>query len=121
MESLKPRHLEDRAMKRRIILFLLAAGIMVGAAAIGPQKKSNLLLLEWAAKSKMEVPPVAIVIEMGLRDEQPTSWSGHATVEGAKVVKREGYRFRAEDKLTEPDGWEASSHRVLRPPLGNPA
>jgi hypothetical protein len=121
MESLKPRHLEDRAMKRRIILFLLAAGIMVGAAAIGPQKKSNLLLLEWAAKSKMEVPPVAIVIELGLRDEQPTSWSGHATVEGAKVVKREGYRFRAEDKLTEPDGWEASSHRVLRPPLGNPA
>ena len=33
---------------------------------------------------------------------------------GAKVVGREGYRFREDDKLTEPDGWQASSHRPLR-------
>jgi hypothetical protein len=108
-------------MKGRIIFFLLAAGILSAVAALAPQKKSRLLLLEWAAKAKMDVPPVAILIEMGLKDESPTPWSGHATVEGAKVVKREGYRFRREDKLTEPNGWEGSSHRGLRLPPRNPA
>ena len=108
-------------MKRRIVLSMLAAGIMIAVAALGPQKKPGLLLLEWAAKAKMETPPVAILIEMGLKDSQPVSWSGRAAVEGAKVLKREGYRFRRDDKLVEPDGWEGSSHRGLRLPPRNPA
>ncbi len=107
-------------MKRRIVLSLVAVGIMIAIAAIGPQKKANLVLLEWAGKARMDVPAGAILIEMGLKDSQPTSWSGHATVEGAKVVKREGYRFRKTDKLIVANGWVASSHRALRVPPGNP-
>src|SRR5262249_27024973 len=49
----------------------------------------------------------------GLKDAQPKSWAGKVAVDGAKVVHREGYRFRAGDKLT-PDGWDASSHKPLR-------
>src|SRR5262249_25957161 len=63
----------------------------------------------------------AIVIEMGLKDQQATSWSGRAKLQGAKVIHREGYRFRDSDKLVEPDAWEVSSHRPLRAPQGQPA
>src|SRR5262249_19365264 len=65
-------------------------------------------------------PPAAVLIEMGLKDERPTDWSSRAAVAGAKVVHREGYRFRREDRLTDPGGWKASSHRGLRLPPRNP-
>jgi hypothetical protein len=107
-------------MKRRFLLVALAVVVMAGVAILAEGKKKSLLVLDWAAKAKMETPPVSVLIEMGLKDDKPTSWSGKASVAGAKVVKREGYRFRKEDKLIEPDGWVASSHHGLRVPPGNP-
>jgi hypothetical protein len=93
---------------------------MVALAALAAQKKPGLLLLDWAAKGAHEAPPVAVLLELGVKDDAPTPWSGTATVGGARVVRREGYRFRKEDKLVEPDGWEASSHRGLRVPPRQP-
>src|SRR5262249_28396340 len=87
----------------------------------GGRKGRGLLVVEWAARARPEKPPVAILIEMGLKDTNPTTWTGRATVRGARVVHREGYRFRKEDKLLEPDGWQASSHRGLRVPAKQPA
>jgi len=108
-------------MKRKSFLFLAVLGVMVALAVMGAQKKKpTLLVLEWAAKASGDKPPVAILIEMGLKDTNPTSWSSRATVTGAKVKHREGYRFRTGDKLIEPNGWEASSHRGLRVPQGQP-
>jgi hypothetical protein len=107
-------------MKRQAVLFLAGAGVLLALAALAAQKKPGLLLLDWAAKGSHEAPPVAVLIEMGLKDENPTSWSGEATVSGAKVVHREGYRFRDGDKLVDPAGWEASSHRGLRVPPRQP-
>jgi hypothetical protein len=107
-------------MKRRYILCLAALIAMITVAALAPKKESKLLVLEWAGKSSMETPPVAVLIEMGLTDKDPTSWSNQATVTGAKVVHREGYRFRKGDKLVGKDGWEASSHRGLRVPPRSP-
>jgi len=110
-------------MQRRRALLAAAVGIMVAIAAIGQQKPAaqSLLMLDWAKKSKEAAPPTAIVIEMGLKDAEAKPWSGKAVVSGAKVVHREGYRFREADKLTEPDGWVASSHRPLRAPPKTPA
>jgi hypothetical protein len=102
-------------MKRRLPLFLAAAAIFL-AAALSSQPLPQLLLLEWAGKARPEKMPVAVLIEMGLKDQEPAKWSGHATVEGARVVHREGYRFRAGDKLVAPDGWEASSHYAVTNP-----
>jgi hypothetical protein len=107
-------------MKRRFLLLALAVIVMAGVAMLAAGKKKSLLVLDWAAKAKMETPPVSVLIEMGLKDEKPTTWSGKASVTGAKVVKREGYRFRKEDKLVEPDSWVASSHHGLRVPPRNP-
>ncbi|HXG09170.1 MAG TPA: hypothetical protein VNK04_05215, partial [Gemmataceae bacterium] len=109
-------------MKRRPLLLLTVSGVMIAVAAVGFQKKpGGLLLLEWAGKSAEPRPPVAVLIELGLKDERPINWSGRATVTGARVVHREGYRFRDGDKLIDPDRWEASSHRPLRLPKGQPA
>src|SRR4051794_4149489 len=104
-------------------LLLAATGVMIFIAAFGSQKKaSGLLLLDWAAKADEKAPPVAVLIELGLKDNKPTPWPGSATVKGAKVVHREGYRFRADDALVAPDSWKATSHRPLRlPPKPQPA
>src|SRR5262245_49500716 len=110
-------------MTRRRLLFLASLGLMIALAALAAQKKKpeRLLLLEWAAKASIDTPPTAVLIELGLKDDAPTNWDGRATVTGAKVVHREGYRFRDGDKLTEPDGWKASSRRPIRLPPRNPA
>jgi hypothetical protein len=102
-------------MLRRPVLLLLALGVMLGLAVTGSQKKSTLPLLDWANQAPAEKPPVAVLIEMGLLDQSPTPWPGRALVRGAKVVRREGYRFGADDKLTDPDGWKASSRRPVPP------
>jgi hypothetical protein len=107
-------------MKRRYPLLLLVTVTMIAVAALAPSRPSGLLLLDWAAKAKPEQPPVAILIQMGLKDQQPTAWSGAAHVQGAKVVHREGYAFRDSDKLIDPDGWEASSRRPIRVPRNAP-
>jgi len=108
-------------MKRHPVLFVGVAVIMVAVAALGSQQRRRLLVLEWAGKAAAEVPPRAILIELGLKDVKPMSWSGRVVVSGAAVAHREGYRFRVRDKLTQPDGWQASSHRPIRLPRGNPA
>ena len=107
--------------RKWVLLVGTVAGLIAAAAMSFTPPKASLLLLDWASKSKAERPPTAVLIEMGLKDETPTVWSSRATVAGAKVVHREGYRFRDGDKLTEPDGWEASSRHALKAPKGMPA
>src|SRR6516162_6897529 len=111
--------------RRRALLLATAIGIAVFAAVYAQKQPANckLLILEWANKSSLETPPVAILIEFGQKDINPTDCSGKATVTGAKIVHREGYRFRTKDgdKLDDPDGWTMKSHRGMRVPPGNPA
>jgi hypothetical protein len=111
-------------MKRRRTAFLVAVGVMAAVGLLAAQKPKadgRLLLLDWAAKSSMDTPPVAVFIEMGVKDDAPTFWGGKATVSGARVVHREGYRFCNTDRLTNPDGWEAWSRRPIRVPPRVPA
>ncbi len=106
---------------RNAVLVFLAVAAMVAVASLSEEKKPTLLLLDWANRGSKERPPAAVLIEMGAKDKQPEKWSGRAVVNGAKVVHREGYRFRQDDKLLDPDRWEVSSHRGLRVPPRNPA
>ncbi len=118
---------------RNVVLVVVAVAAMIAVAALSEKKKPGLLLLDWANRGPKEHPPAAVLIEMGMKDkievgtkktrikEKTRDWSGRAVVRGAKVVKREGYRFRAEDKLLDKDRWQASSHPGLRVPPFNPA
>ncbi len=107
--------------RKWVLLVAAVAGLVAAAAMSFAPPKPSLLLLDWASKGKADKPPTAVLIEMGLKDDAPTSWSSRATVTGANVVHREGYRFRDGDKLKEPDGWEASSRHALMAPKGQPA
>ena len=107
--------------RKWVLLAAVFAGLLAAAAMSYAPPKANLLLLDWANKAHDDKPPTAVLIEMGLKDDKPTVWSSRATVTAAKVVRREGYRFREDDKLTEPDGWEASSRHALMAPKGMPA
>jgi hypothetical protein len=109
--------------RRRNILLAAACGGLLTLAAASSGEKGKLLVLDWAAKAADEPPPVALLIEFGAKDTKPTQWNGKAAVSGAKVVHREGYRFRpgTKDHLTEPDGWQMSSHRGMRVPANQPA
>jgi hypothetical protein len=108
-------------MKRRKGFILAAAVVIISIAVLASQKKpKEWIVLAWAGKAPAEAPPVAVLIEMGLKDAQPTDWSGRATISGAREVGREGYRFRRSDRLTGKDGWRASSHVGLRVPPRQP-
>jgi hypothetical protein len=109
-------------MKRRPILALAVTSLMIGLVALGSGEKPSLLVNEWSARAPAEKPPVAVLIEMGLKDSRPTVWEGRALATAARVVHREGYRFRPEDRLVDPDGWRASTHRAFQlPARPNPA
>jgi hypothetical protein len=110
-------------MNRRNGLILASAIAIVTLAVLAAQReeKTDFAVLAWANKAKDRAPPLAVLVEMGLRDAEPRDWSGKITVTGATVVHREGYRFRPADKLTGPVSWTASSHWGLRVPPRNPA
>jgi hypothetical protein len=105
---------------KRPFLLLAAVAVLIGLAGLAGSGDPGLLLLQWAHKAPATAAPVAVLIEMGLKDKRPTDWSGRAAVTGARVVQREGYRFRAEDRLIGNDGWQAASHRPMRVPPGSP-
>jgi hypothetical protein len=101
----------------------LAVVVLVLAALYAQRKPAgSLLVLDWAAKSSLDRPPTAVLVEFGHKDSTPTDWSGEVTATNARIVHREGYRFRptAGDELTD-RGWNMSSRRGLRVPPKNPA
>jgi hypothetical protein len=98
-------------MRSRPVLFAIVVGLAVTLLAFAPPGGQGLLIHEWASKGDRRVPPVAVLIELGLKDTQATSWAGKATVTGATVVRREGYAFQKDDRLTDPDGWQVTSLR----------
>src|SRR5438309_793961 len=107
-------------MKR--ILSLVTAAVLVAAALVFALQQPNTHpLLDWAKKATGVKPSVAVLLEFGHKDEIPQDWSGQAAIAGAKLVHREGYRFRGTDKLVNTHGWEAASRSPIRAPKGQPA
>ena len=106
---------------KRSALLVLALAAMMTITGLALQNSGGFPLLDWAAKAESEPIPTAFILEMGLKDENVRDWSGQAVFQGAKLLQREGYRFRDDDKLLDEGGWQASSHRGLRAPKGMPA
>src|SRR5260370_23977490 len=106
---------------KRCLLYVTVVAAMVAVSGLALQQRPTLLLITWATNGPSEMPPVAILIEMGLHDPMPRDWSGQATVRGATLTTRAGYRFRTGDQLVQPNGWKAASHRGIRAPQGDPA
>jgi hypothetical protein len=107
-------------MKHRL-LYLSILTVMFGLSALAVQHCPSLLLIRWANNGPSQKARLAILLEMGVQDTKPRDWSGRATIQGAHLVDRAGYRFRSSDHLVAPDGWKAASHRAIRAPRFNPA
>jgi len=106
---------------KRLFLTVLALALMVVLSALALQHESRgYPLLDWPAKAAGAPARSAVLIEFGLKDLSAKDWSGKADVSGAKVVHREGYRFRTGDTLDGQNGWTASSHRAMRAPKNDP-
>lgn len=106
---------------KRLSLGVLALVLMVVVSALALQtERRSFPLLDWPAQAAALPARSALLLELGLKDDAVKDWSGRAEVSGAKVVHREGYRFREGDKLIDPDGWQASSHRSIRAPKNDP-
>src|SRR5947208_16758184 len=82
----------ERAMKRRLILLVVALGVMIVIAAAASRKQTGLLVLEWAAKAPDETFAVVVLIVRRTHDAKATDRSGRATVTGPRPVQREWYR-----------------------------
>jgi hypothetical protein len=106
--------------RRNLCLAALVLAAMIAAALPGPDKRRP-LVLDWCARSVLpELPPVAVLVEMGLKDTEPTVWSGRFSLSKARLLRREGYRFRSGDHARERDAWDASSHRPAGLPPRRP-
>jgi hypothetical protein len=112
---------QQEPVMKRILSLVGALFFVIVALVYGLQNPQSFPPLDWAKKAAPGKPRVAVLLEFGQKDINLRDWSGQATITGAKVVQREGYRFRAEDKLTGSDGWTASTHRPVRAPAGMPA
>jgi hypothetical protein len=106
---------------KRVLSLVFAVALVLVVAVFALQTTSSYPLVDWAKKAPAGKPRVTILLEFGHKDISARDWSGQAVVTGAKVVHREGYRFRDNDKLIAPDGWEASSRMQIRVPKGTPA
>jgi hypothetical protein len=107
-------------MKRSLVLVVAVVGMVV-VAAVAVQDPPPPLVTTWASNAEAQTPVVAVLIEMGVKDANVHDWSGRATLTGAKLVRREGYRFQTGDQLLDETAWKVKSHRAVRAPKGKPA
>jgi hypothetical protein len=106
---------------KRILSFVAALMLVLVAIAFALQPVSNFPYLDWAKKAAPAKAVATVLLEFGLKDIVSRDWSGSATVTGANVIQRGGYRFREGDKLVLPNAWEANSRPPIRAPKGMPA
>lgn len=107
---------------QRVLIALIALGFMAGVALLSgdDEEESELLLMKWANAAPSVPSEVAILVRVGMKDARPTDWPGQATVDGATLVRRETYRFREGDELTEPNGWKIRTRRPAQPRANRP-
>ncbi len=62
--------------------------------------------------SPLDAGTVAVRLILGVGDQEPTDWSGRATLDRGEVLDVEGLRFRDGDQVTGRDSWKARSRLV---------
>ncbi|MCS7166702.1 MAG: hypothetical protein RMI91_00045 [Gemmatales bacterium] len=107
-------------MIRKCLITSGSVGLLGLLVVLAQPKPQGLLVLQWARASQEQAHAVAVLLEMGLTDTEPSDWSGRAHLVGGKIVHREGYHFRDTDAIRG-DAWSAHTRRPIRLPKGQPA
>ena len=96
--------------RRRLVAGLTLLGVL-GLSAVwaepGPSPP--------AERARLDPDVVAVRLLLGIGDPQPRTWSGRVQVDQGEVVAVEGWRFRAGDRVTGRDAWEARSRLIRKP------
>ena len=58
--------------RRNPLLASVAVAAMIAVAALPDRQNSRLLFLDWASRGRAEKPPAAVLLEMGVKDTEPT-------------------------------------------------
>lgn len=75
-----------------------------------------MLLVAAAAMRKQEAPLHSFRVVFGLKDKEPSDWSGQLTVAGGTLVEMAGWRFEAkEDAILEGGKWRCGTHDEIAP------
>lgn len=109
---------------KRVLSLVAAVALICVVIVFAMQPPPSFPLLDWAKKASPGKKRIAVLLEFGLKDPAGRDWSGQATVTGARVVHREGYRFRGDDKVEtkgEVTNWQAKTRAPVRAPKGQPA
>ncbi len=89
---------------RRLVGMILAAGILLGIVAAQKRAKPAVHVFQ---------------ITLGLKDQQPSDWSGKVEVVGGEVQSLEGWRFEEKDQITsrkrERAEWRCGTHLYIAP------
>jgi hypothetical protein len=63
-------------------------------------------------------------VTLGLKDQQPSDWSGQVAATGGEVVALAGWRFEEKDAVEGVQGWKCRTHKLIargeRYPLARP-
>jgi len=72
------------------------------------------LMIAVAASQKQAEPPRHIFrVTLGLKDQQPSDWSGQVAVAGGEVVSLTGWRFEEKDAVEGVQGWKCRTHKLI--------
>jgi hypothetical protein len=82
----------------------------------------------WAATLAFAVLSAAVVamrpadsslhvfrVTLGLRDKEPTDWSGQVSVSGGEAVELTGWRFEPKDAIEGKTGWKSRTRNYIAP------
>jgi hypothetical protein len=74
------------------------------------------LMIAVAASQKRTEPPRQVFrITLGLKDQQPTDWSGQVAISGGEVVDIAGWRFEEKDAVDGVNGWRCRTRNYIAP------
>jgi len=73
------------------------------------------LLVLIAASRPAEPPTTSFRIILGLKDKEPTDWSGRVAVADGEAVELKGWRFEDSDAVSAPTQWKCKTRDYIAP------
>src|SRR5262249_18938945 len=77
----------------------------------------TVMVLAVAAVRQQPPPRHAFRVVLGLRDKEPSNWSGQVAVSGGELAALTGWRFegKGKDFVKGPSAWECKTHAAIAP------
>ncbi|HKB40435.1 MAG TPA: hypothetical protein VKD72_28660, partial [Gemmataceae bacterium] len=68
-----------------------------------------------AAVRQQEPPRHAFRVVVGLKDKEPTDWSGKVEIQGGELASLAGWRFEGKEDAVSGAAWTCKTHNNIAP------